>query len=61
MFPSLTESGRWRSDLRTTFRLELLTDLFWTMEFFATYDSEPLDLDAEKSDYGIITGFGWSY
>lgn len=61
VFPSLTESGRWRSDLRTTFRLELLTDLFWTMEFFATYDSEPLDLDAEKSDYGIITGFGWSY
>ena len=61
VFPSLTESGRWRGDLRTTFKLELLDDLFWTMEFFATYDSEPLDLDAEKSDYGIITGFGWSY
>jgi hypothetical protein len=61
VFPSLTESGRWRGDFRTTFRLELLKDLFWTMEFFATYDSDPLDLDAEKSDYGIITGFGWSY
>ncbi len=61
LFPSLTETGRWRGDFRTTFRLELLTDLFWTMEFFATYDSEPIDLDAEKSDYGIITGFGWSY
>ena len=61
LFPSLTETGRWRGDFRTTFRLELLSDLFWTMEFFATYDSEPLDEDASQSDYGIITGFGWSY
>jgi hypothetical protein len=61
IFPSLTESGRWRSDFRTTFKLELLSDLFWTMEFYATYDSKPIDAGAEKSDYGIITGFGWSY
>lgn len=61
LFPSLTESGRWRGDLRTTYRLELYTDLFWTMEFFATYDSDPLEIDAEQTDYGIVTGFGWSY
>ncbi|MEE4173918.1 MAG: DUF481 domain-containing protein [Xanthomonadales bacterium] len=61
VFPSLTESGRWRGDLRTTFKLELVSDLFWTMELFATYDSDPLDVDANQEDYGIITGFGWSY
>lgn len=61
VFPSLTESGRWRGDLRSTFKLELVSDLFWTMEFYATYDAKPRDEIAEKSDYGIITGLGWSY
>lgn len=61
VFPSLTESGRWRGDLRTTFRLELVTDLFWQMEFYGTYDSKPIDEGAEKSDYGVNTGLGYSF
>lgn len=61
IFPSLTESGRWRGDLRTTFKLELIVDLFWTLEFYGTYDSDPVDEGAEKSDYGITTGLGWSF
>lgn len=61
VFPSLTESGRWRSDLRTTFNLELAEDLFWAMEFYSTYDNDPIDEGAETSDYGITTSLGWSY
>jgi len=61
VFPSFTESGRWRGDFRTTFKLELISDLFWAMEFYATYDSDPIDEGAEQSDYGINTSFGWSY
>lgn len=61
IFPGLTETGRWRADLRTTFKLELIVDLFWSLEFYGTYDSDPLDEDAEKSDYGITTGLGWSF
>ncbi len=61
IFPSLTETGRWRADFRTTFKLELIVDLFWNMEFYANYDSDPIDVEAEKSDYGITTGFGYKF
>ncbi len=61
VYPSLTESGRWRGEVRSTFKLELIADLFWSMEFYATYDSDPVQENAETSDYGITTGFGWTF
>ncbi len=61
VFPSLTDFGRVRANLRSTFRLEFFTDLFWSMEFYATYDNQPLTTGAEKADYGIVTALGWSY
>jgi len=57
----LTDRGRLRADLRSTFKLELVENLFWSMELYATHDSEPLSTDVEKTDYGIITSVGWSY
>ena len=35
--------------------------IFWSMEFYATHDNKPLSEDVVKTDYGIITGLGWSY
>jgi hypothetical protein len=63
IFPSLTDSGRYRTDLRTTFKLELVRDFFWALELYHHYDSAPLseDLNANKSDYGLTTSIGWSY
>ena len=61
LFPSITDIGRVRASLRSTFKLEFFEDLFWSMEFYATYDNKPLTEGAEKSDYGIITAVGWSY
>ena len=61
VFPSITESGRVRGDLRTTFKLELIEDLFWSLELYGNYDNEPLSEGADKLDYGITTSVGWSY
>ncbi|MFT5140816.1 MAG: hypothetical protein ACI9CB_002481 [Rhodothermales bacterium] len=62
IYPSLTDKGRIRAELRTTFKLELTEDLFWSMEFFANHDNKPLSTsDVEKTDFGIITSVGWSY
>jgi len=61
VYPSLTDFGRVRYNLRSTFKLEFFTDLFWSMEFYATHDNRPLSEDAEKTDYGIVTALGWSY
>ena len=60
LFPSLTESGRLRTDFRTTFKLELINDLFWSMELYYQGDNKPPSADAKKSDYGITTSVGWS-
>jgi len=62
VFPSLTDFGRVRLNLRSTFKLEFFRDLFWSMEFYATHDNQPLSGDeTEKTDFGIITALGWSY
>jgi len=60
VFPSVTNWGRVRMDLRSTFKLEFFKDLFWAMEFYGTYDSDPISTGAEKTDYGVVTSLGWS-
>jgi hypothetical protein len=61
IYPSITDFGRVRTNLRSTFKLEFIEDLFWSMEFYATHDNQPLSEDVEKTDYGLITAIGWSY
>ena len=60
-YPSLTDFGRWRATFDTTFSLELVSDLFWDMDFFATYDSDPLSVTGSNTDYGIISGLAYSF
>lgn len=59
VFPSLTEGGRVRMDFRTTFKLEFIDDLFWSMEAYYQSDNEPT-MGAERNDYGITTSLGWT-
>jgi len=62
IYPSITDFGRVRFNLRTTFKLEFYDDLFWSLELYGTGDNQPLSGDeAEKFDYGLITALGWSY
>ncbi len=60
LIPSLTESGRLRSSFDMRFKLELVTDFFWELRFFASTDNEPPTGEAANTDYGIITSFGYS-
>ena len=59
LFPSLTESGRVRTDFRTTFKLEFISDLFWSMEAYYQSDNEP-SAGSPEEDYGLTTSVGWS-
>jgi hypothetical protein len=61
VFPSLTESGRWRATFDTDFRLELVTDLFWKLYVYASYDSEPISIEGSSSDYGINSSLGYKF
>jgi hypothetical protein len=61
IFPSVTDLGRVRADFRTTFKLEFWSDLFWALDFYANYDSDPITEGAEELDYGVVTSVGYSF
>lgn len=61
IFPSLTDLGRWRTTLDADFRLELVADLFWKMNFYISYDSDPLSQEGASSDYGVISSLGYKF
>lgn len=61
VFPSLTDFGRWRADFNTEFRLEFISDLFWVMEVYASFDSQPISEDASNSDYGVTSSLAYKF
>jgi hypothetical protein len=61
VFPSLTDFGRVRANLDTTFKLEFIKDLFWNMTFYTAYDSGPIDQQASSIDYGVNSSVGYKF
>jgi hypothetical protein len=61
VFPSLTDWGRWRASFTTDFRLELVSDFFWKLGAYASYDNDPIFAEASSSDYGISSSLGYSF
>jgi hypothetical protein len=59
VYPSLTTSGRVRSELNLDVRRELVKDLFWSLALYWTYDNKPVGLEAEKEDLSIVGSLGW--
>jgi Protein of unknown function, DUF481 len=60
LYPSLTESGRWRGNLDVSLRREIISDLFFDISFYESYDSAPPS-GAETTDYGIVTSLGYKF
>jgi putative salt-induced outer membrane protein YdiY len=60
LYPSITESGRVRSELDLALRRELLDDLFLQLSLYDSYDSDPPE-DGSKSDYGVVTGLSYTF
>jgi hypothetical protein len=61
VFPSLTDLGRWRAVFDVDFRLELVKDFFWKMNFYSSYESDPISKDASSSDYGVTSSLGYKF
>jgi hypothetical protein len=61
VYPSLTESGRYRTDVGVSLRREIISDFYLDLSFYQTYDSDPPDATAEKTDYGVVTSLGYSF
>jgi hypothetical protein len=60
-YPSITESGRLRSEFDIKFRWELFKDFFWEVDYYNSQDSQPTSGATATSDYAIITSLGWSF
>lgn len=61
VYPSLTDSGRIRGQLDAGIRRELISDLFWDLTFYETYDNKPPSGSESTTDYGVVTSVGWSF
>lgn len=58
-YPSLTESGRFRSDFKFDAQYDLPLDFYVRLGFTLNYDNQPI-AGAVKSDYVLQTSLGWS-
>ena len=61
VYPSVTDGGRYRATLDTSFNVELIKDFYWEMAVYGSYDNEPLSADASHSDYGISSSLGYDF
>ena len=61
IIPNLTDTGRVRADVDICLRWEMIADLLGQLEFYESYDSDPVVDGAEEIDYGIITSLGWVF
>lgn len=57
-YPSLTESGRFRSDFSFDLKYEFPLDFFINLGFTLNYDNKPVE-GASETDYVLQTTFGW--
>ncbi len=60
ILPSITESGRVRQNFDSSLKIELISDFFWELSFYATRDNEAPESASSDTDYGIITSLGYS-
>lgn len=60
-FPSLTTSGRIRTEIDISASREIIPDLTLILTFYHSYDRKPADPDAHKTDYGLVTSIGWTF
>ncbi len=61
VLPSLTQSGRIRSEGKLRSRYELVKDLFFEVSLYGSYDSDPGENAISNSDYGLTTSLGYTF
>jgi hypothetical protein len=60
LYPSITESGRRRGNLDISLRREVISDLFFDISLYESYDSHP-PAEGTTTDYGIVTSLGYKF
>jgi len=61
VFPSLSRSGRYRSEFDLDLEWEIFDDITWGLSFYHDFDSDPPSTGAIRADYGVVTTFGLEF
>src|SRR6516164_9019446 len=61
VFPSLTESGRYRSTGNLALTHKFPHDITLGLTGYLSYDNQPPEPTAEKSDYGVTLNVGYTF
>ena len=59
-FPALTNGPRLRLELDTSFKSDIVGDLYWSVNLFDSYNSRP-PAGEKSNDFGISAAIGWSF
>ncbi len=58
VYPSFTEAGRWRSDLKLDTKYEFLEDFYVKLNLTVNYDNQPA-IKGKETDYVFGFSIGW--
>jgi len=61
LYPSLTQSGRFRAEGDLRARYEIVKDLFFELSLYGSYDNDPGENAASNTDYGLVTSLGYTF
>jgi hypothetical protein len=61
LLPSLTKSGRYRTEGDLHAKYEFVDDLYFELRLWGSFDSDPPIEGATQSDYGLVTSLGYSF
>lgn len=61
LYPSITESGRYRGKADVSYRQEIVKDFFFDLSFYYDYDNQPPGDATAKDDYGLVTSLGYTF
>jgi uncharacterized protein DUF481 len=60
-YASLNDWGRQRIQLDSNVKREFWKDVFFSVNVFDSFDSDPPSEEADTNDVGVTFSFGWSY
>lgn len=60
-FPNLTTWGRLRVQAQGKVRFEIVKDLYFSVNLYESFDTDPPIEDVAKNDFSISTSLGWTF
>ena len=61
VYPSINQNHRLRLEYNLKTKFELFNDFYLGLNYYYSFDSKPITIDASSEDWGITTTIGYSF